>query len=173
MQRLSLLCCLLVLWLLCSSLASHPDGNSQDTPDIRERLLASFQRADKDLLPDTCLLTHFSYLGKLTTEKGRIYVCDAKWVLKGMQAPRGFSYIVFSDQHLRYLGKIQFDENHPLWCHQGKLYLFGDIEVPYAPGWSHYPQLPERYRQGNVIDVSKGFAAMRIYHQKVYGSSGG
>lgn len=134
MRRFASICLLLLLGLmgynclLCSQMlsllragpapttvrAAQSGGKSaspapvrQDTPDIRERLLSSFKHTDKDFVQyaDGYQLTHFSYLGALTTQQGKVYVCEVRWVLPGMQAPRGFSCIVFSDRHLRYLGK--------------------------------------------------------------------
>ena len=141
--------------------------------DTRGQLLASFKHGDKDFAEntDSYKLTHFSYVGTLMTTSGRVYVCDARWVLHGMRAPRGVSCIVFCNRHLKYLGKILYYDTRPLQCEKGKVYLSGDIVVPPDPGWSNAPSLPEAHRQGNVVDVSQGFQAIRIYHTKVYGSS--
>jgi hypothetical protein len=49
----------------------------------------------------------------------------------------------------------------PLWCEEGRLFLFGDLD-----GFSDRGD-------GNVIDLTDGYEQMRIYHEKRYGSSGG
>ncbi|HEX9665032.1 MAG TPA: hypothetical protein VGA95_00545 [Thermodesulfobacteriota bacterium] len=138
-------------------------GQTHNGPaDIREGLASSAKKADKDF-PDgkDVLLTHFSYLGKLQTKKGVIYVADMRSVLNNMNAPRGVNYIMFFDNKYEFLGKQNYASSVPLWCEEGRLFLFGDLD-----GFSDRGD-------GNVIDLSDGYKNMRIYHEKRYGSSGG
>jgi hypothetical protein len=138
-------------------------GQTHNEPaDIREGLPSSAKKADKDF-PDgnDVLLTHFSYLGKLQTKKGVIYVANMRSVLNNMNAPRGVNYIMFFDNKYEFLGKQNYASSMPLWCEEGRLFLFGDLD-----GFSDRGD-------GNVIDLTDGYEKMRIYHEKRYGSSGG
>jgi len=128
----------------------------------RQQLLAAARRGDPDF-PDekSVKLMHFSYVGSLKTKDGPVLVVDRRSVLTGMLAPRGLNYITFFDDQLKYLGKFRYTKSRPLYCDEGKLYLFGELDgLP--PGGD-----------GNVIDVSKGYDSLRIYREYAYGSSGG
>jgi hypothetical protein len=135
---------------------------NKEPADIRDMLASSAKKADKDF-PDgkEVLITHFSYLGKLQTREGVIYVADMRSVLNNMSAPRGVNYIMFFDNKYKFLGKQSYASSMPLWCEEGKLYLFGDLD-----GFSDRGD-------GNVIDLSDGYENLKIYHEKRYGSSGG
>ena len=102
---------------------------TKEPVDLREMLASSAKKADKDF-PDgnDVLLTHFSYLGKLQTKEGVIYVADMRSILNNMSAPRGVNYIMFFDNKYRFLGKQSYASSMPLWCEEGKLYLFGDLD---------------------------------------------
>ncbi len=131
--------------------------------DVRAALLASAEKSDPDH-PDgsKLLLTHFSHLGRLTTSKGKtIFVADRRAVIAGMLAPRGRNAILFFDGRFRFLGKVGYVASRPLWCENGKLYLFGDLDG-FATGLS-----------GNVIDLTDGYKNLKAYHAHAYGSSGG
>jgi len=130
--------------------------------DLRERLLHSAQRADKEF-PNgqDVVLTHFAYLGKVQTRDGVVYVVNQRAVLNDMPAPRGVNAVVFFNARFQWLGKLAYASSQPLWCERGKVYLFGDLDVPSDKG------------EGNVLDLSQGFRRLRIYHEKRYGSSGG
>ena len=155
----------LVMLLAFSTVESLAYASSR-LLDIRERLLVAARKGDKEF-PDgkDVVLTHFAYVGKLQTRTGVIYVVNLRSVLNNMPAPRGLNYIVFFNQryHHRYrwLGKLNYAASMPLWCEQGRLYLFGELDVPSNLG------------EGNVIDLTAGYKRMKIYRQKKYGSSGG
>jgi hypothetical protein len=151
----------IIAFLFLSSSTSF--GQSGKAPlDIREVLIQGAKKGDKEF-PDgkDVLLVHFSYLGKLHTRDGVIYVADMRSALANMPAPRGVNAIMFFDRRLHYLGKQRFAASMPLWCEGGKLFLFGDLD-----GFSEIGQ-------GNVIDLTRGYKNMRIYHEKRYASSGG
>jgi hypothetical protein len=152
---------LIILTLLISSINSLGQTRKQSV-DIREVLIESAKRGDKEF-PDgkDVLLVHFSYLGKLHTKDGVIFVADMRSALNHMPAPRGINSIMFFNRRYQFLGKQDFAASMPLWCEGGKLFLFGDLD-----GFSEIGQ-------GNVIDLTKGYKNMRIYHQKRYASSGG
>lgn len=131
--------------------------------DIRALLLASAAKGDPDF-PDGkgMMLTHFSHVGQLVTSNGDvIYVAERRAVLTGMIAPRGQHYITFFDARFEFLGKMRFVNSQPLWCDGSRLFLFGDLD-----GVSNGID-------GNVIDVAEGFDHVKVYHEHVYGSSGG
>ena len=135
--------------------------------DIRAQLLASARSNDPNF-PDgrEVMLTHFSYLGQLVTSRGEIiHVADQRAVIAEMAAPRGHNSINFFDGKFHFLGKIGYASSRPLWCDGSKLYLFGDLDGFPEPGLN--------YSRGNVIDVAAGFKNFKVYHAKVYGSSGG
>ncbi len=151
---------LILILLICPTYCL---GQTTKEPvDLREMLASSAKKADKEF-PDgkDVLLTHFSYLGKLLTKEGVIYVVDMRSVLNSMSAPRGVNYIMFFDSKYKFLGKQNYASSMPLWCEEGKLFLFGDLD-----GFSDRGD-------GNVIDLSDGYENLRIYHEKRYGSSGG
>jgi hypothetical protein len=149
---------MLILLLFSNSFGQAP----QRLSDIREVLIQAAKKGDKEF-PDgrDVLLVHFSYLGKLRTREGLIYVADVRTALNHMPAPRGVNSIMFFNRRYEYLGKQNFAASMPLWCEGGKLFLFGDLD-----GFSEI-------EQGNVIDLTKGYKNMRIYHEKRYASSGG
>ena len=130
--------------------------------DLRERLLHSAQHADKEF-PNgkDVVLTQFAYIGKVQTREGVVYVVNQRAVLNNMPAPRGVNTVVFFNARLQWLGKLGYASSMPLWCERGKVYLFGDLDVPSDKG------------EGNVLDLSQGYRRLRIYHEKRYGSSGG
>jgi hypothetical protein len=136
--------------------------------DVRAVLLDSAKYSEPGF-PDSrqVLLTHFSYVGHVVTSQGDvIYVVDQRGVIAGMRAPRGQNFIVFFDQHFRYLGQIGYVQSRPLWCDGSRLYLFGDLDGSPQSGQS----MPVG---GNVIDLADGYQGIRLYHAHVYGSSGG
>jgi hypothetical protein len=156
-MKSKLLLCLTLIFSGCVAHLPQPE-------DIRTAMLESAGKTEPDF-PDghAALLTHFSHIGQLITLRGDIiYVADQRGVIAGQMSPHGLNYIVFFDAHFRYLGKINYVSSRPLWCEGSKLYLFGDLD-------SRLPQFP----QGNVIDVTDGFTNLKVYHAKVYGSSGG
>jgi hypothetical protein len=162
MKSKTLLCLALVLSGGLFGCAPIPEN-----PDIRVQLLTSARKNDPDF-PDgrEVMLTHFSYLGRLVTSRGEIiHVADRRAVITGMAAPHGRNSINFFDRKLHFLGKIGYVNSRPLWCDGGKLYLFGDLDG--------FPEPGRNYSRGNVIDVADGFANLKIYHAKIYGSSGG
>lgn len=137
-------------------------GCAQVPRDIRSALLTAARAGDPDF-PDgkSVQSTHFSHVCEIITDNSeRIYVADHRTVLSGMASPRGMNYILFFDGELRFLGKLRYSSSRPLWCNEGKLYLFGDLDGD--------PDL-----SGNVVDLSGGYERLRIYHESVYGSSGG
>ena len=128
----------------------------------RQQLLAAARRDDPDF-PDekNVKLVHFSDVGSLKTNDGPILVVDRRSVLTGMLAPRGLNFIIFFDDQMNYLGKLRYTKSRPLYCQNGKLYLYGELDgVPPAG-------------DGNVIDVTLGYGALKIYREYAYGSSGG
>ena len=132
--------------------------------DIRSLLLASARKEEAGF-PDghNVLLTHFSDVGQLVTADGEvIYVADQRAVIADQISPHGLNYIVFFDREFHVLGRIGYVNSRPLWCDGGKLYLFGDLDSRVS-----------EYAPGNVVDVTDGFDSLKIYHAKVYGSSGG
>jgi len=94
-----------------------------------------------------------------------IYVADQRAVTADALSPHGLNFIVFFDEHFQFLGMINYVNSRPLWCDGGKLYLFGDLDG--------FPNGEKNYSRGNVIDIDDGFENLKIYHAKVYGSSGG
>ena len=156
-QRITLPVCWFIVCLTC-----QPGLTQPRSIDLRERLLHSAQRADK-AFPNgqDVVLTHFAYLGKVQTRDGVVYVVNQRAVLNNMPAPRGVNAVVFFNARLQWLGKLAYASNQPLWCERGKVYLFGDLDVPSDKG------------EGNVLDLSQGYRRLRIYHEKRYGSSGG
>jgi hypothetical protein len=137
-------------------------GCAQVPFDIRSALLAAAKAGDPDF-PDgkSIQSTHFSHVCEIKTDRSDgIYVADQRAVLLGMASPRGMNYILFFDGALRFLGKLRYSSSRPLWCDEGKLYLFGDLDGD--------PNL-----NGNVVDLSGGYERLRVYHESVYGSSGG
>lgn len=141
---------------VAESICAEPPVN------VRSALLAAAKR-DNPEFPNGkgILLTHFSHVGELTTARGElIYVADRRAVIGGMLAPRGLNYICFFDAQFRYLGKVKYVSSRPLWCEGSKVFLFGDLDNSSDP-------------EGNVMDLTEGFSALRIYHASVYGSSGG
>ena len=146
----------------CAQTTQIPAPANAHVTDLRELLLKEAQRSDPDH-PDgrNVLLTHFSYVGRLDTQKGRIYVANRRAVLANMPAPRGVNDILFFDRHCRFLGKVNYCMSMPLWCEGARLYLYGDLDGISRPG------------EGNVIDLAHGFANLRVSHETRYGSSGG
>jgi hypothetical protein len=155
--------------LLCLALAlgfvlTGCTSTSNEPLDVRAALLASAKKDEADF-PDghKLLLTHFSHVGQLITSRGEIiFVADQRAVIADQMAPHGLNFIAFFDSHFRFLGKINYVKSRPLWCDGSKLYLFGDLD-------SRIPQYPP----GNVIDLARGYKNLKVYHAKVYGSSGG
>jgi hypothetical protein len=136
------------------------------TLDVRAALLLSAKKNDSNF-PNgrDAVLTHFSHIGQLVTSRGEIiYVADERAVTADTLSPHGLNFIVFFDEYFHLLGKINYVNSRPLWCDDGKLYLFGDLD-----GVSQ----TRNYSRGNVVDVSDGFENLKVYHAKVYGSSGG
>ena len=132
-------------------------------------LLESAKKTEPDF-PDgrDLVLTHFAEVGQLMTSGGDvIYVVEQHSVTAGALAPHGQQYIIFFDKHLRFLGEVGYRESYPLWCEGSRLYLFGDLQT------SGFFTKFEKYPPGNVIDVADGFENIKVYHTKVYGSSGG
>jgi len=144
------------------SLPSRTVVSSQ--PDIRLRLLENARQQDQEFPDGSAIkLTHFSYVGTLETLQGTVYVVDRRAVIAGMLAPRGLNVICFFDASEQFLGKVCYATSRPLWCENGKVYLFG----AYDGGAISEDE------SCNVIDLSAGFSNMRFIHQKAYGSSGG
>jgi hypothetical protein len=164
-MKLKLIICLvLVLSGGLFGCASAPPAQSLD---VRAALLFSAKKNDSNF-PNgqDAVLTHFSHVGQLVTSRGEIiYVVDERAVTAGVLSPHGLNFIVFFDRHFQFLGKINYVNSRPLWCDGGKLYLFGDLDG--------FPNDEKNYSRGNVIDVAGGFENLKIYHAKVYGSSGG
>ena len=138
--------------------------------DIRDRL-ENVARAQDPSFPEGAKLrlTHFSYVCRLMTGDGPIYVSNRRAVLNDMPAPRGQNVITFIDGQFRLLATIPYASSLPLWCDGGKLYLWG--------GWDG-PQFefdPCADPKGcNVIDWTEGYRVMpSFYWEKAYGSSGG
>jgi len=137
-------------------------GCTQVTVDIRSVLLTAAKAGDPDF-PDrkNVQSTHFSHVCETITDRGdRIYVVDHRTVVSGMASPRGMNYILFFDGEFGFLGKLRYSSSRPLWCHEGKLYLFGDLDG-------------DSDLSGNVVDLSGGFERLQVYHESAYGSSGG
>lgn len=160
-KKFKLLFCLaLILGFVLTGCVS----TSKEPLDIRAALLASAKLNEVDF-PDghELFLTHFSHVGQLVTSHGgTIYVADQRAVTADQMSPHGFNFIVFFDSHFQFLGKINYVNSRPLWCDGSKLYLFGNLD-------SRVPQYPP----GNVIDLARGYENLKVYHAKVYGSSGG
>lgn len=155
-----LLCLALVLGFVLTGCIS----TSNAPLDVRAALLAS-AKLNEVGFPDghELFLTHFSHVGQLVTSHGEIiYVADQRAVTAGQMSPHGLNFIVFFDSHFRFLGKINYVNSRPLWCDGSKLYLFGDLESRIL-----------QYPPGNVIDLARGYENLKVYHAKVYGSSGG
>ena len=154
------------LYLLCFlSLVFSAHGAAavfEGKYDLREKLLQAARKSDKDFPDDKdVLLTHFSYLGKLHTKQGVVYVVDLRSVINNMPAPRGQNAILFFNARLKFLGRQAYASSLPLWCEKGKLYLWGDLDGFVEQG------------AGNVIDLTQGYRKRRVYHEDRYGSSGG
>lgn len=138
--------------------------------DIRDRL-ENVARAQDPSFPDgvKVKLTSFSYVCRLMTEDGPIYVSNRRAVLGGMAAPRGQNALTFVDGQFRLLATIPYASSLPLWCDGGKLFLWGPWDgqqFEFDPCADH--------RGCNVIDWSEGYAVMpSFYWEKAYGSSGG
>ena len=140
----------------CASLGPVP-------VDIRAKLLPAANVGDPDH-PDgeNVVLTHFSHVGQLTTDAGgTIYVVDRRAVIAGMLALLGKNAILFFDSRHRYLGKLKYVHSRPLWCEGARLFLYGNLDGFFNPV------------NGNVIDLSGGFANLKGYRAHAYGSSGG
>ncbi len=155
-----LLCLALILGFVLSGCTS----TSNQPFDVRAALLASAKQNETDF-PDghELFLTHFSHVGQLVTSHGEIiYIADQRAVIADQKSPHGLNFIAFFDRHFRFLGQINYVKSRPLWCDGSKLYLFGDLD-------SRIPQYPP----GNVIDLAGGYKNLKVYHAKVYGSSGG
>ena len=155
-----LLCLALVLGFVLTGCVS----TSNAPWDVRAALLASAKKGEADF-PDghKLLLTHFSHLGQLvTSHREIIYVADQRAVIAGQMSPHGLNFIAFFDSHFRFLGKINYVNSRPLWCDGSKLYLFGDLDSRVS-----------QYPPGNVIDIAGGYKGLKVYHAKVYSSSGG
>ncbi len=140
----------------CASLGPAP-------VDVRSKLLLAAEAGDPGH-PDgkNVVLTHFSHVGHVTTDAGEtVYVADRRAVIAGMLAPRGKNAILFFDGHHRYLGKLKYVHSRPLWCEGARLFLSGNLDGFFNPV------------QGNVIDLSGGYANLKGYRAHAYGSSGG
>jgi hypothetical protein len=164
MKSKLILCLALVLSGGLFGCASAPSAKSLD---VRAALLLSAKKNDANF-PNgqDAVLIHFSHVGQLVTSHGEIiYVADERAVTTDALSPHGLNFVVFFDEHFQFLGKINYVNSRPLWCDDGKLYLFGDLDG--------FPNGEKNYFHGNVIDVANGFENLKIYHAKVYGSSGG
>lgn len=153
----------MLVTLALSGCSQLPLGSAPPPTNLRVALLEAAKRGDPEF-PDgrSVQLTHFSHVGELRAADGqRIFVVDQRAVLTGMLAPLGQNRIAFFDENLRYLGSIGYVFSRPLWCEGSQLYLFGDLDGV-ATGF-----------EGNVIDVTHGFPKIQVYHESVYGSSGG
>jgi hypothetical protein len=144
----------LVAGFSCANPVSSVTGDR----DIRECLLESARRGDPKF-PDgnEVILTHFSYIGKIESAKGSIYIVDERAVISGMLSPRGLNHIAFVSDDLKFLGKIRYVQSRPLWCEGSKVYLFGDLDGGQG--------------DGNVIDLKDGYSNVRFLREKAYGSS--
>ena len=138
--------------------------------DVRDRL-ENVARAQDPEFPDgeKVKLTHFSYVCRLMTADGPVYVSNRRAIIAGMLAPRGQNALTFVDGHFRLLATIPYASSLPLWCDGGKLYLWGawdGHQFEYDPC--------DESRGCNVIDWSEGYAVMPgFYFEQAYGSSGG
>ena len=140
----------------CASLGPAP-------VDVRSKILLAAEAGDPGH-PDgkNVVLTHFSHVGQVTTDAGEtVYVADRRAVIARMLAPRGKNAILFFDGHHRYLGKLKYVHSRPLWCEGARLFLSGNLDGFFNPV------------QGNVIDLSGGYANLKGYRAHAYGSSGG
>jgi hypothetical protein len=166
----------MVILRLALVLSSVPTGciaPSTKPLDVRVKLLESAKKTELDL-PDgrDLVLTHFAEVGQLVTSRGDvIYVVEQYSVTADALAPHGQRFIVFFDDKFHFLGKIGFWKSSPLWCEESRLYLFGNLQrVSFN---TDLDRKIEKFPPGNVIDVANGFENIRVYHAKVYGSSGG
>lgn len=134
------------------------EGLRAEVIDVRENLLSSQRAADEDF-PDgeDVKLTHFSQVGSVVTESGeKIYVADQRGVITGMRAPRGLNYVSFFGADFRFLGKIRYVRERPLWCEGSRVFLFGEISTGKG--------------DGNAIDLGGGFERWSVESTEAYGS---
>jgi len=115
-------------------------------------------------------MTRFHYVGNVNTAEGAIHVVLYSHVITGMPCPRGYGAIIFFDKQHNYLGEINpflmGGNVGPLWCDDGKLYLFGRTK------FMHIQSAGTR-NNGNALDLSKGWKNRKLLDIYEYGSSGG
>ena len=156
-MRLSLLAVPLISIFVPMIVGCKSPSKASASVDIRDDLIEAVRRGDPDF-PNgrEVLLTHFSYVGRVNSVQGQIFVIDMRSVLSGMLSPRGLNYVVFVSDQLRFLGKVSYIDSRPLWCDGSKVILFGGITANQG--------------SGNVIDLAQGYAELRVIREKIYGS---
>jgi|SRR5579871_1766581 len=164
---------LLTFAFVLSGLLTGCGVNPTGPVDVRAALLQSAKQSDPDF-PDgrDLVLTHFSHIGQLVDSRRQvIYVAEQHSVTTKALSPHGQRFIAFFDKQFRYLGKFGFDGSNPLWCDGSRLFLYGDLQRVFFN--TDLDRKLQKYPPGNVIDVADGFENIRVYHAKIYGSSGG
>lgn len=148
-----------ILWLVASLIAAGCAG------DVRQELLDSAKKNDPHF-PDgnKIKLTHFAYLGTVSTKKGIVFVVLRRAVLTGMAAPRGLQEINLFDSRRRYARSLPMSDGTALWCEGSKIFLFGSCTVINA----EYPDPDDS--TGNVIDLYEGYDRPIIKREEMYGS---
>jgi hypothetical protein len=149
---------LLVLMQCWLTSCSRTKLSSETVEDLRDRLLAASRDGDSGF-PDgtSTVLTHFSYVGRVASSKGTIYVVDQRAVIAGMAAPRGLNHVAFISNDFSFLGKLRYVGSRPLWCRGSKVFLWGDLDAGQS--------------SGNVIDLRDGFPELKVVREAAYGSS--
>ena len=118
-------------------------------PDVRAQMLKESRLHDPDF-PDglRAKLTHFAYIGDVTSNGEKLRVVAARSIITGMLAPRGQAWLGFYDERARFVGEVPIDfRSPPLWCDGSRVYFFG-------------LQTDGEHR-GNALDLREGFEHRR------------
>ena len=136
--------------------------------DVREKLLQS-SRSLPDFPDETNLkLMEFSYIGKLQTSDGTIYVAIMDAVLSGMKSPPGgLGKIMFFNDSFSPIGSLPSSRYPPTAFCKGGILFFRrrSHSLPTNSGG--------QINNGNGLDLSQGWKQRQMVDVYEYGSSGG
>lgn len=95
--------------------------------DIREVMLSSANANDRTF-PEgkEVALTHFAYIGTVTTSLGLIRVVACRSVIANMPSPRGQAWLSFHSEDGTWISSRDYNVfAPPLWCEGSRVYFFG------------------------------------------------
>jgi hypothetical protein len=111
-------------------------------------------------------VTHVSHVCSLRLDRQWFPVLDIQEIVKGEVVPRGANSIVVLDSEFKLTMRLPYATERPLFCHDNRLYVWGDLQVEETASegneltfTEHARHLTVRHVEANDVPALSGKAS--------------